>query len=126
MALQGDDCIARHFCQRVINKGCMELEALQAAGVVVDIPSSEIKEENNDEQDRKLDDSSENKRRKMMSKTGNWTTPRKIKRMKTSKIKRMKTMMTLLQSMPWKVVPRVVMARKIIIDVMPMNALGKN
>ena len=40
MALQGDDRIARHFCQRVINKGCMELEALQAAGVVLGIPSS--------------------------------------------------------------------------------------
>ena len=34
------DRIARHFCQRVINKGCMELEALQAAGVVLGIPSS--------------------------------------------------------------------------------------
>jgi hypothetical protein len=34
------DRIAKHFCQRVINKGCMELEALQAAGVVLGIPSS--------------------------------------------------------------------------------------
>jgi hypothetical protein len=40
MALQGDDC------------------------VVEDIQSSEIKEENNDEQDRKLDDSSEKKKKK--------------------------------------------------------------
>ena len=29
-----------HFCQHAINKGCVEMEALQAAGVVLTIHSS--------------------------------------------------------------------------------------
>ena len=35
-----DDRRAIHFCQRVINTGGMELEGLQAAGVVLDVQSS--------------------------------------------------------------------------------------
>ena len=35
-----EDRRTKHFCQHVINKGCMELEAFQAAGVVLGVKSS--------------------------------------------------------------------------------------